>query len=254
MSELKTETTEGVLEITFNRPEKKNALTLNMYSGIVAALERAGSDDSVRVVLFTGQGDAFTSGNDILDFMNAPPTGPESPVARFLEFLLTFEKPMLAAVNGSAVGIGVTMLLYCDMVFLAACATLRMPFVDLALCPEAGSSYLLPRIMGLARASELLLLSKKVGAVEAARLGLANAVFDDDGLLDEVRTIARTLAKKPPASVRATRRLLRHGTDKAIREQIAEEAPIFISSLGSPEAAEAFTAFLEKREPDFSKF
>lgn len=254
MSELQIETLEGVLEITFNRPEKKNALTLNMYSGIVTALERSSSDDGIRAVLFTGRGDAFTSGNDIVDFMNAPPTGPESPVARFVELLLTFEKPILAAVNGPAVGLGVTMLLHCDMVYLAERATLRMPFVDLALCPEAGSSYLLPRIMGLPRASELLLLSKKIDAREAVRLGLANAVFADDKLTDEVRTIARTLAKKPPTSVRVTKQLLRRGTDKAVREQIMEEGPLFLSALGSPEAAEAFTAFLQKREPDFSKF
>ena len=202
-----------MLTVTLNRPDKKNALTHAMYSTIADALASAAGDPSVRVILITGTGDAFTSGNDLGDFLNAPPEGGESPVLRFLAALSAAEKPVVAAVNGLAVGVGTTMLLHCDLVYAARSATFSVPFVNLALVPEAASSLLLPRRIGHARAAELFLLGGKLDAAQAEAMGLVAAVFDDGRLVDEALQRARALAAKAPSAVRATKALMKRGEE-----------------------------------------
>ncbi len=174
MSDLLVSTDDGVTTITFNRPARKNALTVQMYEGAVAALSAAAADKDVRVVVITGTGDSFTSGNDVADFMNTPPTGEDSPVFRFLLALHRYEKPVVVAVNGTAVGIGVTMLLHADVVYVADSAKLKMPFTTLGLCAEGASSFLLPRMAGHVRAAELLLFGEAFDAVTAVDVGLAS--------------------------------------------------------------------------------
>jgi enoyl-CoA hydratase/carnithine racemase len=244
----------GVLTITIDRPEKKNALTLAMYEAITAALADAASRDDVRVALLAGAGGTFTAGNDLADFVANPPAGEDSPVFRFLQAVSTFEKPLLAAVAGPAVGIGTTVLLHCDVVYAASGARLALPFVNLGLCPEAAASYLLPLAVGLPRASAWLLFGEPFSAEEAHAAGLVHEVLDEPALLAHATERARALAQRPPASVRLTKRLLRAGHAEATRLAMREEAQHFLDRLGSEEAAEAFTAFFEKRAPDFSRF
>lgn len=242
---------DGVLEVRINRPEKKNALTRAMYDGLSEALVRADREAVVKVVVLTGTGDSFSSGNDIADF--APMTaGREKPSLRFLRVISGAQKPIVAGVNGLAVGVGVTMLLHCDLVYAADTATFQMPFVDLGLVPEAGSSLLLPLLVGHQRASELFLLGTRFDARRAHELGLVNRVLAGDALADEVRRVALAIAAKPGAPVRLTKALLK-GAHRAVSERIAEEAALFDQQLRSPEAAEAIAAFKERRKPDFSK-
>ncbi|HLT36327.1 MAG TPA: enoyl-CoA hydratase, partial [Enhygromyxa sp.] len=192
---------EGICTISFNRPRKKNALTVAMYEAIVAGFEAARSRADVRVILLRGSDGVFTAGNDLADFMQAPPTGPDSPVARLLRSLVACEKPMVAAVQGVAIGIGVTMLLHCDLVYAGEGARFQLPFVNLGLCPEAGSSYLLPRLMGHQRAAELVLLGEPFSARVAHECGLVNQVLADEAVIDRAKQIAGILAKKPPNAV-----------------------------------------------------
>lgn len=245
---------EGICTISFHRPRKKNALTVAMYETIVAGFDAARSRADVRVILVRGSEGVFTAGNDLADFMQRPPTGADSPVAQLLRSLVACEKPIVAAVQGIAIGIGVTMLLHCDLVYAGESARFQMPFVNLGLCPEAGSSYLLPRLMGPQRAAELLLLGEPFSAAVAHQYGLVNQVLADEAVLDRAQQIARTLAKKPPSAIRQSKKLLRASQREATEQAMAAEAEVFVAGLRSPEAAEAFQAFFQKREPDFSKF
>ncbi len=241
----------GVLEVRFNRPEKKNALTRDMYESVSAAFERADADPAMRVVLLTGTGDTFTSGNDVKDFQgtnNAPRGG-----SRFLPAISSLQKPLIAAVNGAAIGVGTTMLMHCDLIVASCSARFVMPVTSLGLVPEAASSLLVPRLLGHQRASALLLLGEPLDAATALEWGLVNRVVDDAALMDTAREMARRLAALPPQAVRLTKRLIKHGMPD-VAGRIQEEIGLFTERLASPEAQEAFAAFIEKRKPDFSRF
>lgn len=250
MSEILTNKADGILTIAINRPDKKNALTSAMYAAMADALEAAEADAAVRVIVFAGNGGAFTAGNDLQDFLNNPPQGDDSPVFRFLRAISTASKPLVAAVSGVAVGVGTTMLLHCDLVYVGAGARLSLPFVNLALVPEAASSLLLPAMIGYHRAAELLLLGEPFDAATAKDYGIANAVYADDQVLAEAMKVAAKLAAKPPTAMRLTKQLLRQ-TRGDIAGQMAAEGVHFRSQLKSAEAREAMTAFFEKRPPKF---
>jgi enoyl-CoA hydratase/carnithine racemase len=245
---------DGILTLRINRPEKKNALNLTMYKALAVGLREADLDDTVRVILICGGDDCFTSGNDLADFLSTPPTGPESPVMQFLIAISEARKPIVAAVGGLAVGIGVTMLLHCDLVYAGSGATFQMPFVNLGLCPEAGSTLLLPRIMGHQRAAELLLLGEAFGADKACSLGIVTEICPDGDVLATARNRALQLASRPAAAVRLAKSLLKRDYAAPLRETIAEEGKQFMARLKSPEAAEALQAFMQRRKPDFSQF
>lgn len=244
----------AVMTVRMNRPEKKNALTRDMYAHMAAALQRADEDAAIRVVLIRGTDDCFTSGNDIMDFMQAPPTDESSPVFQFLRAVVTARKPLVAAVTGPAVGIGTTMLLHCDLVYAGDTARLHLPFINLALVPEGGSSLLLPQMVGHVRAAELLLLGEPFDAATAASLGIVNAALPDAEVQARALAAAQALAAKPPAAVQMSKAMLKRSRQAAVEETIAYEALLFAQRLQSPEAAEAFQAFMERRKPDFSKF
>ena len=241
----------GVLTIRMNRPERKNALTADMYAAMGDALKKAEADPDCRVALFLGTEGVYTAGNDIKDFLETPPVGPDAPVSRFIGFLARTDLPLVAAVDGPAVGIGTTMLLHCDFVHVTESAMLQMPFVDLALVPEAGSSFLLPRLMGHARAAELLMLGKRFDGREAVELGIANRLTPAGELEAAAYETAHALAAKPPKALRTTKALLRQSEDH-LRHAMEREGKAFGEGLHSAEAKEAFSAFLEKRKPDFS--
>ncbi|HEX6958373.1 MAG TPA: enoyl-CoA hydratase [Ferrovibrio sp.] len=251
MSEILTAAADGILTITINRPDKKNALTSAMYAAMADALEAADKDQTIRVVLFAGHRDAYTAGNDLQDFLNNPPQGEDAPVFRFLRNINTASKPLIAAVSGVAVGVGTTMLLHCDLVYAAENAKLSLPFVNLALVPEAASSLLLPAMVGHHRAAELLLLGEPFTAATAKEYGIVNAVYAEDRLLDEAKAVARKLAAKPPTAVRLTKQLLRQSKGD-VAAQMAAEGTHFRAQLKSAEAREAMTAFFEKRPPKFT--
>jgi enoyl-CoA hydratase/carnithine racemase len=244
---------DGLVTITIHRPEKKNAITRAMYTAMADALTRAAAAPGVRVVLITGTGDAFTAGNDLGDFVNTPPHGADAPVLRFLTALSTMEKPVVAAVNGLAVGIGTTMLLHCDLVYAARSAVFSAPFVNLALVPEAASSLLLPRRIGHAKAAELFLLGGGMDAAQAESSGLLSAVFDDQTLAAEAMRRARLLAAKAPSAAKATKMLMKRG-EESVAERMRAESEQFSRQLKSAELREAVKAFTEKRAPDFSKW
>ena len=248
-----TETRERVARIEIARPEKKNALTGEMYAQLTAALSAARDDAQVRVVLLHGSRDCFTAGNDLSDFLNRKP-GDVSPVFGLFQVLPALEKPVVAAVNGPAVGIGTTLLLHCDLVFAAPDARFQLPFVPLGIVPEFGSTLLLPMLAGYQRAAELLLLGQPFTAEKAREAGIVNAIFPQDKLFEEAGKVASALATLPPASIRLTKQLMKARHAKMVGEQIAEEGRLFLERLGSPEAKEAMSAFLEKRKPDFSRF
>jgi len=251
VSEILTSQADGILTIGFNRPDKKNALTSAMYAALADALEAAESDEAVRVIFFTGSGGAFTAGNDLQDFLNNPPQGDDTPVFRFLRAISTASKPLIAAVSGVAVGVGTTMLLHCDLVYAADDAKLSLPFVNLALVPEAASSLLLPAMVGYHRAAELLLLGEPFTAATAKEYGIVNAVVSGEQLLETAMAAARKIAAKPPTAVRLTKQLLRQSRGD-IAGQMAAEGAHFRGQLKSAEAREAMTAFFEKRPPKFS--
>jgi enoyl-CoA hydratase/carnithine racemase len=238
----------GVLTLTFNRPQKKNAFTAEMYEALTTALSEADADEAVRVVVLTGAGGAFTAGNDLGDFLENPPKDESSPVFRFLQVLTHLTRPVLAAVDGAAVGIGTTMLLHCDYVVASERARFSMPFINLGLCPEAASSLLLPRIAGLALASELLMFGEPFDAATALRAGLLNRVVPEAELAAVAAERAAALAAKPVESLRLTKRLLREPLRAAVDEALSREGAHFIARLGSQEALEAFTAFLSRRK------
>lgn len=249
-----TEIQDGVIIIRLNRADKKNALTGEMYNGITDALLQLENDKNLRVGLITGTPDCFTAGNDLADFMKGGSIGGDSPVGRFLATLPTLSKPVVAAVNGPAVGVGTTMLFHCDLVYAAPGAKFQMPFTNLALCPEAGSSLLLPQLTGYRRATELLMLCEAFTAEEAKTMGIVNAVLPADQYQQHALEQAKRLAKQPPSSIRATKKLLRMANQEALKTVMAEEGRLFTEMLNGEEAKEAFTAFFEKRKPDFSRF
>ncbi len=250
MSDILTSQADGILNITFNRPDKKNALTSAMYAVLADALEAADTDPAVRVILFAGNGGAFTAGNDLQDFLNNPPQGDNTPVFRFLRAISTASKPLVAAVSGVAVGVGTTMLLHCDLVYAGESAKLSLPFVNLALVPEAASSLLLPAMIGHHRAAELFMLGEAFTPATAKDYGIVNAIYPDDRLLAEATAVAAKLAAKPPTAMRLTKQLLKK-TKGDVAGQMALEGEHFRSQLKSAEAREAMTAFFEKRPPKF---
>lgn len=245
---------DGVLTIQFNRPDKKNAFTAAMYQAMSDALQAAEQDASVRAILFTGNTDAFTAGNDLEDFVKAPPNTPDAPVFRFMQAVTASSKPLLAAVAGNAVGIGTTLLLHCELVYAADNAKFALPFTRLGLCPEFASSFLLPQLAGYQRAAEALLLGETFGAQQAHAMGLVNRVLPKDELQAFALAQAAKLAALPSASVRVSKQLMKAQQRAVVAAQMAEEIRHFGAMLPAPAAREAVTAFLEKRKPDFSKF
>lgn len=242
-----------IATIRINRPDKKNALTRAMYIAMTDAIRSAGEDPRVRVILLAGSDDCFTAGNDIADFASAKPG--EAPVAiEYLRTLAQASKPVIAAVSGVAIGIGTTMLLHCDLVYATDNVRFQLPFVNLGLCPEAGSSLILPVMMGFHRAAELLLFGEPFGADVACQLGLVNRIIPRHELISTSMERARQLAEKPPGSLKATRMLLKSGARDAIAHAMERETEQFAALLQGPEAKEAMAAFLQRRKPDFSKF
>jgi enoyl-CoA hydratase/carnithine racemase len=250
---IKSELSGGVLTLTLQRPDKKNALTGAMYDALSDALEKAETDQAVRVVLFQGDGDSFTAGNDLADFaaQSRGDNSGDSPAHRFIANLGRARKPLVAAVQGNAVGVGTTMLLHCDLVYLAENARLITPFVNLALVPEAASSWLLPLRIGHARAYAMFALGEPMEATAAVACGLANAVVPQAELRKKALDAAIALTKRPAGSLSATKQLMRD--HERIAARMAEEGELFRARLKTPEAREAFTAFAERRPPDFSK-
>jgi enoyl-CoA hydratase/carnithine racemase len=248
----------GVLTITFNRPAKKNAITADMYQTMADALRDAETDNEVRVILFTGQENIFTAGNDLEDFMkNASQLNSDGEAASIIQFMRALSsspKPIIAAVAGLAVGIGTTMLMHCDLVYLADNAKLTMPFSQLGLCPEFSSSLLLQRVAGYHRAAEKLMLGEAFGAQEAVEMGLANKVVSAAELLEFAIQQAAKLVALPAASIRATKRLMKSSQIELVNVVMQDELKQFGLMLNGPEAKEAFTAFFQKRKPDFSQF
>ncbi len=239
---------EGVVQITMNRPDRRNALDRATYQGLIDALAAAETDTGVRAIVLTGAGGCFTSGNDIKDFAAAAATGVGARIAiDFLGAISTAKKPIVAAVEGFAVGIGTTMLLHCDLAFAGRSASFRLPFVALGLCPEGGSSHLLPLIAGSKRAAELLMLGEAFGPEVAQEAGLLNGVAEEGGALALALDKAKALAALPPQSVALTKMLLKRGSAAAVAETIATEARHFGERLMSAEAQAAFAAFLMKR-------
>jgi len=245
----------GILTIEFNRPQKKNAITTAMYQAMADAIVGAESDEQVRAILITGKPEIFTAGNDLDDFLkNASTEMADRPVIQFMLALSAANKPVIAAVAGNAVGIGTTMLMHCDMVYAADNAKFAMPFTQLGLCPEFASSLLFPQMAGYPRAAEKLLLGEAFSAGEAYELGLVSRVLPEADLLSFAQNQAAKLAALPASSLRATKHLMKNGQAASVAARMAEENKHFGAMLGSPEAKEAMTAFLEKRRPDFTRF
>lgn len=243
-----------VLKITMNRADKKNALTLAMYSDMADAINDANSNDEIRVVYISGSGDSFCSGNDIADFLGDPPKDGESPVLKFVEAIVHAEKPVVAAVNGVAVGIGVTMLLHFDLVFASEDARFQLPFVNIGVCPEAASSFILPYLVGHRKASELLLLGKMFNTDTAIETGIVNFKTSAADLHDEAMQAVERIVAQPPTAVKTTKSLLRASMQDQIAAARAREDRHFMPMLLGEEAKEAMTAFMEKRAADFSRF
>ncbi len=255
---IRTATLNQVCTIEIARPEKKNAITVEMYQAMADALNAAREDAGVRAVLITGQPGIFTSGNDIEDFMKRRPgegsDAMDSPVVRFMRALADCDRPVVAAVTGAAVGIGTTMLLHCDFVYVSDEARLAMPFVGLGLVPEYASSLLMPQLVGHRRAAQMLLLGDPFTPQDAVDCGLANAVLPAGEVVSHARRIAERFNALPPGAVRDAKRLMRAPQREQVLAAIRAEGELFAARLRSPEAIEAFSAFFQKRKPDFSKF
>jgi len=242
----------AIFILEFNRPQRKNAITAAMYQALADAMVAADEDDEVKVLLIHGSLDAFTAGNDLEDFLQDPPQREDSPVFQFLAQLCRARKPLVAAVNGAAVGIGTTLLLHCDLVFVGDKAKFALPFTSLGLVPEAASSFLLPMIASYQRAAEVLLLGQPFDAAQAQQLGFVNRVLPPEEVLPAARAAAEKLALLPGKSLRNTKALLRGGFRQVMEARMAEESRVFKEMLTEPAAKEAFAAFLERRKPDFS--
>lgn len=253
MSDILVHTEAGVTTLTFNRVDKKNSITSSMYAELADTLDAARDDAAVRCVLIQGDATIFSAGNDIGDFLNKPPSTQDSPVFRFLRGIAAFPKPVVAAVCGPAVGIGTTLLFHCDLVYAGDNAAFSMPFVNLGLCPEAASSLLVPQMFGYHRAAEALLLGEPFMAEAALEVGLVNRVLPPTECNAYAQQQARKLAAKPLSALIETKRLLKKTQSAAVVERMDEEGASFGRMLREPAAREAFTAFMEKRRPDFSK-
>ena len=246
-------TESGVMTLTLNRVDRKNAITSPMYAAMADALETANHDSSVRAVVIQGHESIFSAGNDIGEFLNGPPATDASPVFRFLRGISCFPKPLVAAVCGPAVGIGTTLLLHCDLVYAGDNAAFSLPFVNLGLCPEAASSFLVPQLMGYPRAAEALLLGEPFMAESALEMGLINRIVPPSEANALAQRQAQKLAAKPLSALIETKRLMKKGNAGKVAERMAEEGASFGRMLREPAAREAFSAFIEKRQPDFSR-
>ena len=255
MSEhVKVEREGSVLAVTLARPERRNAITVAMYETLAHAVERATEDESIRVITFRGEGPDFTAGNDLADFLSAlPRESEEIPVWRFLRAIAKCETPLVAAVQGNCVGIGTTMLLHCDLVIAEEGTRFSLPFVDLALVPEAASSLLLPRLAGRRRAARYLLLAEPFGVDDAFEIGLVSHRAPSGALSATSEKVVGELLAKPPAALRQTQRLLRHEVREEILKRMQLEGSAFTERLASPDVKEAINAFFEKRKPDFGR-
>jgi enoyl-CoA hydratase/carnithine racemase len=253
MSDILIDTTAGVTTLTINRLDKKNSLTQAMYGALAYGLDAAAVDAAVRVVVLQGHATIFSAGNDIGDFLDGPRATQDSPVFRFLRAIASFPKPLIAAVCGPAVGVGTTLLFHCDLVYAGDNAAFSMPFVNLGLCPEAASSLLVPQMMGYHRAAEALLLGEPFMAEAAMEVGLVNRVVPPMEANGVAQAQARKLAAKPLTALMETKRFMKQGQMEAVLARIDEESQTFGRMLAEPAAREAFTAFMEKRRPDFSK-
>lgn len=243
-----------ILTLSLNRPERKNALSLAMYSALAELISAADSDAQIRVIVLTGTDEFFTSGNDLMDFMNEPHIHDNHPVVRFINALRHCSKPVVAIVRGHAIGIGTTLLLHCDLAYVAEDARMQLPFVNLGLCPEYASSYLVPRVLGQLQAAELFLLGEAFSGAEAANLGLVTKALPSNTLTEYAFAKIQRLAQQPPAAVRRTKALLRAATQSSIDQSLQAEYAGFAEGLASEECKESVTAFFEKRAPDFSRF
>jgi enoyl-CoA hydratase/carnithine racemase len=247
---VRAETSGGVARIALDRPEKKNAFTVEMYRQLGEALAAADASADVRAVLPHGTRDCFSAGNDVADFLKPRPRPEDSPAAHLFRTLPVMKKPVVAAVTGPAIGIGSTLLLHCDLVYAGTSARFQLPFVPLGIVPEFGSTFLLPLVAGYQRAAELLLLGQPFTAEQARDAGMVNAVVPDAEVFARAEQAAAALAALPAESIRLTKQLLRKTYAAAIDARIAEEARLFAERLGSPEAKAAMSAFLEKRKPN----
>ncbi|BBP57602.1 enoyl-CoA hydratase [Pseudomonas sp. St316] len=237
----------GLLTVRLNRPDKKNALTRAMYSRLAQALATADTVPQIRAVLLTGSSECFTAGNDIIDFLEQPPNDLDNPVFQFMLSLLDCRKPVIAAVAGPAVGIGTTLLLHCDLVYVSRDARLRMPFVNLGLCPEFGSSLILPRLLGQARAAQLLLLGEGFSGEQAVAWGIATEALDSgEAALAKAREVALRFESLPAEAVRISKQLMRAADREQLRKVIEEEGKLFNQQLRSPEALEALSGFINR--------
>ena len=252
MGDINTERSGRILRVELNRPAKKNALTAAMYTRLADIFNDAAKDEETRVVVWHGAGDAFCAGNDAGDFLKNPPGPGESPQTRLMDAFIGFEKPIVVAVRGAAVGAGTTMLTHCDVVYAGEGAKFQLPFINLALVPEFGSSYSLPARIGHLRAAELFLLGEPFAAARAAELGLVTRVVPDEHLFATAMETANKLAAKPGGALRASKRLLKTGFIDQVKEAIKLEMREFSERVRSDDAKEAFTAFLEKRPPRFA--
>ena len=249
MSDIVTERSGNILSIQLNRPAKKNAMTSSMYITMAELLNGAAKDDRIHVVLWHGAGNSFSAGNDIEDFVKNPPGAGESPQSQLIQALINFEKPLVAAVQGAAIGGGTTMLAHCDFVYAGESAKFQLPFVNLALVPEFGSSYLLPLRFGYTRAAELILLGGPFDASRAAELGLVTQVVPDQSLLATATETARTLAAKPAAAVQASKRLMKRPLREQLEQAVKLELEVFAERVRSDDAKQAFLAFFASRKP-----
>ena len=251
--EILTHLDAGVLSLTINRLDRKNSITAVMYAAMADVLIAADSNDAVRVLVIQGHETIFSAGNDIGDFLNKPPSTQDAPVFRFLYAISAFTKPIVAAVCGPAVGIGTTLLMHCDLIYAGDNAAFSMPFVNLGLCPEAGSSLLVPQLMGYPRAAEALLLGEPFTAETALEMGLINRIVPPAEASALAQQQAKKLAAKPLSSVIETKRLMKQASASAVKQRIHDESLSFGRMLSEPAAREAFTAFMQKRKPDFSQ-
>src|SRR6185369_14081646 len=253
MDEIVTEQAGSILRVQLNRPTKRNAMTSAMYVALARIFNEAAKDESTRIVVWHGAGDSFCAGNDIEDFLNNPPGPGESPQAGLMDALVDFDKPLVAAVRGAAIGGGTTMLTHCDFIYAGESTKFQMPFINLAVVPEFGSSCSVPARIGHVRAAELILLGAAFDARRVAELGLVTKVVSDKDVLATATETAVKLAAKPAAALQASKRLMKQPFREQIKAAMKAENEAFSAQVRSADAKEALTAFLEKRKPDFTK-